>query len=81
MSASIYPAILIVVGLGVIGFLGAYVVPKFAAVYRGTGRSLPLMSEWLLWWGTWISGHVVQFVAILALLAIAVWVALYLGRG
>jgi len=29
VSASIYPAILILVGLGVIGFLGAYVVPKY----------------------------------------------------
>jgi general secretion pathway protein F len=81
VSASIYPAILILVGLGVIGFLGAYVVPKFAAVYRGTGRSLPLMSEWLLAWGTWISGHVVQFVLILALVAIAAWVALHIGRS
>jgi len=81
VSASIYPAILILVGLGVIGFLGAYVVPKFAAVYRGTGRSLPLMSEWLLAWGTWISGHVMQFVLIVALLAVVAWVALSIGRS
>ena len=81
VSASIYPVILIVVGLGVIGFLGAYVVPKFAAVYRGTGRSLPLMSEWLLAWGTWISGHVVQFVLVLTLAAIVAWLAFYIGRS
>jgi len=81
VSASIYPAILILVGLGVVAFLGAYVVPKFAAVYRGTGRSLPLMSEWLLAWGTWISGHALQFVVILALLAIVAWIALQIGRS
>ncbi|RPI40987.1 MAG: type II secretion system F family protein, partial [Betaproteobacteria bacterium] len=63
VSASIYPAILVVVGLGVIGFLATYVVPKFAAVYKGTGRSLPVMSEWLLAWGSWISTHTVEFLA------------------
>ncbi|MBX9718635.1 MAG: type II secretion system F family protein [Microbacteriaceae bacterium] len=66
VSAAIYPVILLLVGAGVIGFLGVYVVPRFAAVYRGTGRSLPLMSEWLLAWGTWISGHTLSFAAIVA---------------
>lgn len=79
VSASIYPAILILVGIGVIGFLGAYVVPKFAAVYRGTGRSLPLMSEWLLAWGTWISGHALQFVVMAALVAAALAVLARIG--
>ena len=81
VSAMIYPAILVLVGFGVIGFLGVYVVPKFAAVYRGTGRSLPLMSEWLLAWGTWVSGHALQFV-ILSLAAIALaWFGLRAARG
>ena len=57
ISASIYPAILMVVGLGVIGFLGTYVVPRFASVYHGTGRSLPLMSSWLLAWGNFAGAH------------------------
>jgi general secretion pathway protein F len=81
VSASIYPIILIVVGLGVIGFLGAYVVPKFAAVYRGTGRSLPLMSEWLLAWGTWVSAYSVQFVLMLALTLVLGWLGLRLARA
>lgn len=57
VSASIYPAILVIVGLGVIGFLATYVVPKFAAVYKGTGRPLPALSELLLAWGSWVGAH------------------------
>ena len=80
VSASIYPCILILVGLGVIGFLGTYVVPKFATLYRGTGRSLPLMSEWLLAWGTWVSGHALQFGVILVLAVAATWAGLRIAR-
>ena len=80
-SASIYPLILFVVGLGVIGFLATYVVPKFAAVYKGTGRSLPIMSEWLLAWGTWIAAHTGEFFLALAAAAALVWAALHLGRS
>jgi len=79
VSASIYPLILVVVGLGVIGFLATYVVPKFAAVYKGTGRSLPLMSEWLLAWGTWIGAHTGAFFAGLFVFAAAIWLAMRMG--
>jgi general secretion pathway protein F len=75
VSASIYPFILILVGVGVIGFLGTYVVPKFAAVYRGTGKALPLMSEWLLAWGTWVSANVPQFLALSAAIVVLAWFA------
>jgi general secretion pathway protein F len=61
VSASIYPAILAVVGAAVVVFLSAYVVPKFAAVYQGTGRSLPLMSGWLLAWGSFFESHGTAF--------------------
>jgi general secretion pathway protein F len=57
ISASIYPAILAVVGAAVVVFLSAYVVPKFASVYQATGRSLPLMSGWLLAWGSLFESH------------------------
>lgn len=79
VSASIYPIILVLVGLGVIGFLGTYVVPKFAAVYRGTGRPLPLMSEWLLAWGTWVSAHTLIFFIGAAVCVVAAWAALRFG--
>lgn len=50
VSASIYPALLLVVGGAVCLFLLGYVVPRFALVYQGSGRSLPWLSQWLLSW-------------------------------
>jgi general secretion pathway protein F len=57
VSASIYPAVLLLVGGGVCLFLMGYVVPRFAVVYQGSGRSLPWMSQLLLSWGQWVGAH------------------------
>lgn len=57
LSAAIYPAILLVVGGGVALFLVTYVVPRFASVYRGSGRELPWASDLLLRWGEFAAGH------------------------
>lgn len=51
ISAMIYPLILLVVGGGVTLFLIGFVVPRFAEVYQGAGRSLPWLSQVLLDWG------------------------------
>lgn len=57
ISAAIYPLILLAVGIVVTLFLGGYVIPKFAVVYQGTGRSLPLASALLLKWGSFAHQH------------------------
>jgi len=57
LSASIYPMLLIGVGTLVIGFLLAYVVPRFATVYADSGRDLPWMSQMLLSWGEMVEAH------------------------
>lgn len=57
ISAAIYPLILLCVGGAVSLFLIAYVVPHFAEVYRGAGRSLPWMSQLLLRWGEFAAAH------------------------
>lgn len=51
VSASIYPAILTVVGLLVIGFLMGYVVPRFAKIFEDMGGEIPWMSRLLIQWG------------------------------
>ncbi|NSL56719.1 MULTISPECIES: type II secretion system F family protein [Uliginosibacterium] len=57
ISATIYPAVLFSVG-GLVGlFLMTYVVPKFAAVYKDSGREMPLMSRLLLSWGELLGQH------------------------
>lgn len=57
ISATIYPAVLLAVGLAVTLFLGGHVVPRFATVYKGTGRSLPWASNLLLEWGHFANNH------------------------
>lgn len=75
VSAAIYPAILLTVGTAVSLFLVGYVVPRFAEVYQGAGRSLPWMSQMLLGWGQFAGKHgTVMFPGVLALV-----VALILG--
>ena len=57
ISSAIYPSILFIVGGGVSTFLITFVVPRFATIYEGTGRSLPWMSQALLDWGKFASAH------------------------
>jgi general secretion pathway protein F len=57
VSASIYPAILMVVGLAVIGFLMLYVVPRFARVYEDMASTLPFFSQLLLGFGNFVANH------------------------
>jgi len=47
-QALIYPTLMILVSLGIVGFLLEYVVPKMIAVYSNTGQALPGMTEVLI---------------------------------
>ncbi|NIA54940.1 type II secretion system F family protein [Massilia sp. TW-1] len=83
VSASIYPAILLLVGGGVSIFLMSYVVPRFAEVYQGAGRNLPWMSRVMLEWGQFAGRHagglLVGFVATVTIAAWAIRRALKRG--
>lgn len=57
VSASIYPAALLVLGGLVILFLLGYVVPRFSTIYAESGRDLPWMSRLLLQWGQGVQTH------------------------
>src|SRR5204863_3869239 len=56
VSATIYPAILMLVGLAVVTFLMFYVVPRFAKVYEDMAGTLPFFSRLLLSFGSFV-GH------------------------
>lgn len=74
VSAAIYPVILVAVGGAVAGFLLGYVVPRFAQVYRGSGRPLPWASQLLLDWGAFAGAHAVELGLTIALaLGFCVW--------
>lgn len=51
ISASIYPALLFIVGGLVSLFLMIYVVPRFSHIYADMGGNLPLASRLLMEWG------------------------------
>lgn len=57
ISASVYPALLVSVGLLVILFLLSYVVPRFSRVFEDMGDNLPLMSRLLMYWGQFFNQH------------------------
>jgi len=57
VSASIYPAMLLIVGGFVTLFLLGYVVPRFAVVFESAGREMPWLSGVMLAVGKWLHGH------------------------
>ncbi|MFP3549832.1 type II secretion system F family protein [Paraburkholderia sp. SIMBA_049] len=71
ISSAIYPSILFIVGGGVSTFLITFVVPRFATIYEGTGRSLPWMSQALLDWGKFAAAHGLPLFAAAVAVAIA----------
>lgn len=74
ISASIYPAILVMVGSLVIMFLMLYVVPKFSVIYENKGDQLPWLSLALLAWGRMLNDHAwVVITSLIGFLALAVY--------
>ena len=81
LSASIYPAILLIVGGGVTLFLGGYVVPRFASIYQDTGRDLPAASKLLLAFGQLVEHHAFLIsISMLGVLAMAILGIRHLAR-
>lgn len=74
VSASIYPAILMAVGVLVIGFLMLYVVPRFAQVYEDMAHTLPFFSQLLLSFGSFVGKHgLVLFSAFICCIGVGAW--------
>jgi type II secretory pathway component PulF len=45
MTAMLYPAILLVLALGVLVFLLTFFIPRFQSIFSGFGKSLPVMTQ------------------------------------
>ncbi len=54
IGASIYPVLLLIIGLLVATFLLIFVVPKFSAIYEDVGTDLPWLSMLLIRWGHFV---------------------------
>jgi general secretion pathway protein F len=73
VSAAIYPVVLMTVGLLVIAFLMAYVVPRFSAVYAEMGDNLPWLSQALMAWGGFVEKRGVLALVIAGVTAALLW--------
>jgi general secretion pathway protein F len=74
VSASIYPAILMIVGALVISFLMFYVVPRFARVYEDMAGTLPFFSQLLLGFGNFVGRNALFIGAgVVCTVAAAAW--------
>lgn len=76
ISASLYPAMLLLVGGGVGLFLLCFLVPRFSHVYEGMDTRLPVASRLLMQWGLFVGEHAwlvtIGFVIVVVLLVGAV---------
>lgn len=77
VSASIYPAILVVVATGVILFLLSYVVPTFSRIYLEAGAKLPYPTRILITVTTLLKDYF--FVFLLLFVGLIVSLRLYSG--
>lgn len=66
ISATIYPAILLLTGAGVLLFMLLYLVPRFSVIYNDVGADLPLASRLLLQWGHLLQQHTTPVLMTLA---------------
>ncbi len=57
VSASVYPVMLLGVGLLVTTFMLLYVVPKFSRIYEEIGSNLPFLTRLLVGWGQMLETH------------------------
>ena len=57
VSASVYPAMIIIFGSLVLLFMLGYVVPRFSAIYADRGDAVSFASRMLLQWGGFVSAH------------------------
>lgn len=74
IGASIYPVLLLTIGLLVALFLLVFVVPKFSAIYEDVGTDLPWLSVLLIKWGRFVHEQGLQLAAVAAVvLAIVVY--------
>jgi type IV pilus assembly protein PilC len=81
LSALIYPALLLVLVIGMMTFLITYVVPQFANLYSQLGAQLPPMTEFMLNVGTTVQRYFPFIVAAVVLLALFLWRWRYTEQG
>lgn len=80
-SAMVYPAIVVVLALGVIVVLVAFVLPAFARLFADFRATMPLPTRILLTTGVFCREHVVEIVLVAVLVVAATALYLQSRRG
>jgi general secretion pathway protein F len=74
LSASVYPAMIIVFGGLVLLFMLGYVVPRFSAIYTNRGDAVSFASRMLLQWGQFFASHSYEIASVTAAgLVVVIW--------
>lgn len=71
-TALIYPAMIVLVAIGIVGFLLEYVVPKMIAVYSHLNQALPMMTEVLIATSDFVKSYGL-YVLIAIVLGVFIW--------
>jgi general secretion pathway protein F len=71
-NSIVYPIFLSVAGLSAIIFMFVFVVPRFAAMFRGKYDQLPWLSYIVIAGGMWVRGHLLMGTLTLGALGIAI---------
>ena len=66
-QALIYPSLMVVVSITIIGFLLAFVVPKIIEVFSSSGQSLPPMTKVLIGFSSFIHDYGIYAIALIAI--------------
>lgn len=83
VGATVYPSLLLIVGLLVVFFLLAVVVPKFAVLIESTRKELPWSSQLMMSWGRFAARHAwaIGIASLAGMVALAIGIRQTLRRG
>lgn len=82
MAALLYPAILLVLALGVVVFLLVYFIPRFQTLFSGFGAKLPMLTQIIVGVSDVVRsyGLLVAVVIVIAILLARAWIVSPVGR-
>ena len=73
ISALVYPAILLVLAMGVVTIIVVKVVPEFSLFYSSFGKDLPLSTQLIVSLSNFVTGYYLAIIAAVAAVVAAVW--------
>lgn len=65
-GALVYPAVLIILSVGMVFIMLTYVIPKFAEFYTGFGAEIPPFTRFMIWFATSLQRNIVLVVLAIA---------------